>query len=281
MCKAIQAAREPDYEGKKQRGQFAPRDESRSTFHVPGQQTDGRSGRASVAARPFQVRGRFITAIALRLETESLDEGFYALLDEQLRSAPQLLLDAPLLLDLGKVPDLTDASQLRGLLEELRARKLHVFGVENASDAQRPLAKELGLIPVLVGRDAPVEKTGGDRRRKIEKLLPPENILLTEPVRSGQVVVAERGDLTVIGSVSSGAELVASGNIHVYGTLRGRAFAGVYGDETARIFCQRQAAELLAIAGIYRTSESIGDDMRDQCLQVFLKDDGLKLEAVT
>lgn len=258
---------------------------------MPTHQTDGRSGRASVAARPFQVRGRFITAIALRLETESLDEGFYALLDEQLRSAPQLLLDAPMLLDLGKVPGLTDAAMLRPLLADLRARNLHVFGVENASDPQRRLAKELGLIPVLIGRDAPVAKTpeeksagerpSEDRRRRIDKLLPPDNLLVTEPVRSGQVVVAERGDLTVIGSVSSGAELVASGNIHVYGTLRGRAFAGVYGDETARIFCQRQEAELLAIAGIYRTSESIGDDLRDRCLQVFLKEDGLKLEAVT
>ncbi|WP_010137798.1 septum site-determining protein MinC [Oceanicola sp. S124] len=248
---------------------------------MPTHQTDGRSRGASVAARPFQVRGRFITAIALRLETESLDEDFYALLDEQLRSAPQLLLDAPLLLDLGKVPDLVDARQVRVLLEELRSRNLHVFGVENASDPQRRLAEGLGLIPVLIGRDAPVEKAGQDRRRKIDKLLPPDNMLVTEPVRSGQVVVAERGDLTVIGSVSSGAELVASGNIHVYGTLRGRAFAGVYGDETARIFCQRQEAELLAIAGIYRTSESIGDEMRDRCLQVFLKDDGLKLEAVT
>ncbi|MCA1334419.1 septum site-determining protein MinC [Pseudooceanicola marinus] len=248
---------------------------------MPTHQTNGRSGRASVAARPFQLRGRFITAVGLRLEAESLDEAFYAVLDEQLRSAPQLLLDAPMLLDLAKVPGLTDTHQVRALVEALRARNLQVFGVENATDPQRRMAEELGLIPVLIGRDAPVEKVGADRRRKADKLLPPDNVVMTRPIRSGQVIVAERGDLTVIGSVSSGAELIASGNIHVYGTLRGRAFAGAYGDETARIFCQRQEAELLAIAGIYRTSESLGDDMRDQCLQVFLKDDGLKLEAVT
>ena len=85
----------------------------------------------------------------------------------------------------------------------------------------------------------------------------------------------------MIGSVSSGAELVASGNIHVYGTLRGRAIAGMHGDESTRIFCLKQQAELLAIAGLYRTSENIGDDMRHQPLQVVLKDDRLILEPLT
>ena len=140
---------------------------------MPTHQTNGRSGRASVAARPFQLRGRFITAVGLRLEAESLDEAFYSMLDEQLRSAPQLLLDAPMLLDLSKVPGLTDTQQVRALVDALRARNLQVFGVENATDQQRRMAEELGLIPVLIGRDAPVEKVGNDRRRKADKLLPP------------------------------------------------------------------------------------------------------------
>ncbi len=240
---------------------------------------NGRGGRASVAVQPFQIRGRFITAIALRVDSEAIDAAFYDALDEQLRRAPQLLLDAPLILDLGMVPGLTDIDGLRALVEQLRRRDLQVFGVQNASDPQCAAAEGLGLIPITIGREIPVEKAGTGRR-KIDKLLPPDNKLITEPVRSGQVIFAERGDLTVIGSVSSGAELIASGNIHVYGTLRGRAIAGAHGDESARIFCRRQEAELLAIAGVYRTSESIGDTLRGQSLQVFLKDNGLHLEAL-
>ncbi|MDK3016574.1 septum site-determining protein MinC [Pseudodonghicola flavimaris] len=243
---------------------------------------NGRSGRATVTAQPFQIRGRFITAIALRLESAKLDAAFYEALDEHLHRAPQLLLNAPLLLDLGLVPGLTDKEVLRALVAELRKRNLQVFGVQNvSSDPQREATEALGLIPVAIGRETSVEKAGKSGRSKIDRLLPPDNKLITKPVRSGQVIFAERGDLTVIGSVSSGAELVASGNIHVYGTLRGRAFAGVHGNESARIFCLRQEAELLAIAGIYRTSESIGDTLRNHSLQVFLKDEGLYLEALT
>ncbi|GHG94137.1 septum site-determining protein MinC [Pseudodonghicola xiamenensis] len=242
---------------------------------------NGRGGRASVSAQPFQIRGRFITAIAIRLGNEDFDAAFYEALDEQLRQAPQLLLDAPLILDLGMVPGLTETAALRGLVDQLRGRDLQVFGVQNVSDPQAEVAAELGLIPVTIGRDIPAEKAGNGGRRKIDKLLPPDNKLITTPVRSGQVIFAERGDLTVVGSVSSGAELIASGNIHVYGTLRGRAIAGAHGNESARIFCLRQEAELLAIAGVYRTSESIGDTLRGQSLQVFLKDEGLHLEALT
>ena len=98
-------------------------------------------------------------------------------------------------------------------------------------------------------------------------------------MRSGQTVYAERGDLTIVGPVSSGAEIVASGSIHVYGPLRGRAIAGAHGDETARIFCQSLDAELLAIAGLYRTSESIQDELRQRSVQVVLNNDRLDVEA--
>lgn len=81
--------------------------------------------------------------------------------------------------------------------------------------------------------------------------------------------------------VSSGAELIARGNIHVYGTLRGRALAGVHGDESARIFCQRLEAELVAIAGLYKTSEDIDEAVARRSVQVILRDDALSIEPLT
>ena len=77
-------------------------------------------------------------------------------------------------------------------------------------------------------------------------------------MRSGQTVTYDKGDVIVVGSVSSGAEIFAGGSIHVYGTLRGRAIAGMTGDGRARIFCRRFEAELLAIEGIYRIARRHG-----------------------
>ena len=86
--------------------------------------------------------------------------------------------------------------------------------------------------------------------------------MIEDPVRSGQSVVFMEGDVTVVGSVGSGGEIVAGGSIHVYGALRGRALAGATGNGRARIFCHRVEAELLAIDSYYRTADEIGDSLR-------------------
>ena len=96
-----------------------------------------------------------------------------------------------------------------------------------------------------------------ERAKKPEAKPKPSSLLLDTQVRSGQSIVFPDGDITIVGSVSSGAEIVAGGSIHVYGTLRGRAMAGINGNLTARIYCQKIEAELLAIDGYYRTAEEI------------------------
>jgi septum site-determining protein MinC len=98
---------------------------------------------------------------------------------------------------------------------------------------------------------------------------------LENPVRSGQSVIFPHGDITVLGSVASGAEIIAGGSIHVYGTLRGRAFAGSHGNERARIFCSKVEAELLAISGFYRTADDIEARLRSQPIQAWLKGDAM------
>ncbi len=101
----------------------------------------------------------------------------------------------------------------------------------------------------------------------------PASLLLDSPVRSGQSVVFRAGDVTVLGSVASGAEIVAGGSIHVYSTLRGRALAGSAGNPRARIFCRKLEAELLAIDGIYRTAEDMEPTLRSRPIQAWLQDD--------
>ena len=102
--------------------------------------------------------------------------------------------------------------------------------------------------------------------------------LVNLPVRSGQQVVSKGGDLVITAAVSHGAELLADGNIHVYGALRGRALAGIDGNKQARIFCQSLDAELLSIAGYYRLRDAIEPSSKP--CQIFLKDDHIQIEQL-
>ncbi len=108
----------------------------------------------------------------------------------------------------------------------------------------------------------------------------PPCMVIEQPVRSGQSVVFAKGDLTVIGSVASGAELIAGGSIHVYGTLRGRAIAGLAAHGQARIFCSRMEAELLAIDGIYKSADDMDPTLRGRAVQAWLTGDALLMAAL-
>jgi septum site-determining protein MinC len=119
-----------------------------------------------------------------------------------------------------------------------------------------------------------------DEPKKIEAKPKPTSLLLENPVRSGQSVVFTEGDVTVLGSVGSGAEIVAGGSIHIYGTLRGRAMAGVNGNSAARIYCQKIEAELLAIDGYYQTAEEIDASLRSRPAQAWLESDIMKITAL-
>ena len=237
------------------------------------------AGPATVAA--FQVRGRFLTALALRIDTESADGPFYAQLDDQLNRSPQLFLGAPIVLDFVNAPGFGAPDRIRDLVDNLRQRDLRVFGVQNAAGFDASVLQTLGLIALPSGREAPIARdTEPAPVAAADAPRPVENKVIRTSIRSGQTVVAEHGDLTVIGSVASGAELVAAGNIHVYGPLRGRAMAGCHGDETAHIFCQSLNAELVAIAGIYQTSEALADAFRNRCTHVYLEDEKLRMEVI-
>jgi septum site-determining protein MinC len=105
----------------------------------------------------------------------------------------------------------------------------------------------------------------------------PGSLLVARPVRSGQSVVFEKGDVTIIGSVASGAEVIAGGSIHIYGRLRGRAIAGLITHAKARIFCHRMEAELLAIDGIYQIADNMDQGLRGRAVQAWLQDDALMM----
>ena len=238
---------------------------------------------------PLQVRGRSFTAVVLRL-TGAADQAFYHALDALMRQAPHFFVNAPLVLDLEQAEGLQAKGDFVKLVRQLRARKLSPVGIQNGDPDQGVAAFGAGLTTLQGGREASLERArpvaveaGAAGAEVVESKLiepGPATLILTDPVRSGQRIFAERGDLIVLASVSSGAELMAQGNIHVYGPLRGRALAGVNGDKTARVFCQSLEAELVAIAGLYRTSEDLSPALRQQRVQAFLRDETLCVEPL-
>lgn len=245
--------------------------------------------RRVASVKPLQVRGRFFTAIALHL-TGRADQAFFDALDEKLLQTPLFFENAPLVLDLEESQGLDNARDLGDLAQALRDRRLSVFGVQNGNAGQAEAAITAGLVvlPPGGGRNVPLERVSRDHSPRDPKQALaaaaaeplPTTRLITQPVRSGQTIFADRGDLIIIGPVSSGAEIIAAGNIHVYGRLRGRALAGVNGDTTARIFCNALDAELLAIAGLYTTSEALAADTPRQFVQVFLDEEKLRVESL-
>lgn len=249
---------------------------------MPSSNAQASAGDAPPVAKPLLVRGRFLTAVALPVGGRP-DDAYLAALDELLRQSPGFFSDAPLILDLAQAEGLDEAPAFAQLLRDLRARGLTPFAVQNASDAQKAEAVRAGLASLAGGRETALPRKAAPVAAVPEpepEDLAPATLLITEPVRSGQRIYSERGDVIVVGSVSSGAEIIAHGNVHIYGRLRGRALAGVHGDRTARIFCNSLEAELIAIAGLYKTREEMGDAFVQRPIHAFLEDDALRIVAL-
>ena len=172
--------------------------------------------------------------------------------------------------DLSEV-DLSGAA-IAHLVGSLVQRNIRVLGIEGvAADRLEP-----NMPPLLTGgRSCVITRTEPLEKREDKPKV--NSLLLDTPVRSGQSIIFTEGDVTVLGSVGSGAEIVAGGSIHVYGTLRGRAMAGVNGNSTARIYCQKIEAELLAIDGYYQTAEEIDASLRNRPAQAWLQGEIMRI----
>jgi septum site-determining protein MinC len=226
----------------------------------------------------MRFRGRSYMAFVLTPEPPIAD--WLSELDDWIRSSTGYFVGRPVVLDLSSVK--LSGGGITHLVSELSARDIRVMGLE-ASDAA-DLAP--GLPPVLKGgRAVSNVEAIGTRDKPQAAPVPAErpqelpSLMLDSPVRSGQSVFFPHGDVTVLGSISSGAEVVAGGSIHVYGALRGRALAGSGGNGRARIFCSRIEAELLAIDGYYRTADDVEASLRGKRAQAWLDGDQLMIAA--
>jgi septum site-determining protein MinC len=229
-------------------------------------------------ARSIRIKGRSFLAVVLTPDLP-FDDWLLRLDDLAARSAG-FFLGRPVVLD---VTDLKiGRKELQEFIAKLSARNVRIMGIEGA----RPSQLDAGMPPAMTGGRpaADVDVTEAPPMQPAPASsapVPPmpkvavSSIVLNEPVRSGQSIIFPEGDVTIIGSVASGAEVIAGGSVHVYGALRGRALAGSVGNAGARIFCRKLEAELLAIDGIYKTADDLPKDLRGQAVQLWLENDAI------
>lgn len=224
--------------------------------------------------RPCQLKGSLFTLTVLHIYTDDLQK-IQRELSATVERAPQFFQQAPVVIDAHLLSSL--AIDFVALVTLLKQLGLSPVGVRGLNDVLMPRAMEanLALLPNAPStlRDEPQPAISTTAS------LPNKNLIIHQPIRSGQQVYAKEGDLIVIGAVSHGAELLALGNIHVYGTLRGRALAGIHGDKQARIFCQTLEAEMLSIAGLYQLSDDFVSHQHQHHIQVYSENERLVVDS--
>lgn len=234
----------------------------------------------SPAANAFEIKSASLDLLALILRTDNLDELEQAL-ETRFGKAGTIPPEA-FVLDVEAVAN-PEQLNYAGLLPILARHGIRTVALRYADNSLATLAGSLGLsytstmtaarsmttaplpAPVSVAEPAPVPAPSA---------VP--TMIIDRPVRAGQQIYAKGGDLIVLAMVSAGAEVIADGNIHVYAPLRGRALAGARGNQQARIFTYSMAAELVSIAGVYRTIEqALPDSIKGKPTQIYLENERL------
>jgi septum site-determining protein MinC len=221
-----------------------------------------------------RLRGRSYVAFVFAPTVPIVD--WLSEIDQTLVRSPGFFVGKPVVLDLSAV-DISRPA-ISHLLLSLEKRNIRVLGIEGVA----PTSLAANMPPLLSGGRScavalPSQQQAEAKGETKSDPAAPTSLLLDTPVRSGQSIIFPEGDVTVVGSVSSGAEIVAGGSIHIYGTLRGRAMAGINGNSAARIYCQKIEAELLAIDGFYRTAEEFDAALRNRPAQAWLEGDIMRV----
>lgn len=213
-------------------------------------------------------------------------------LERRVRTAPQLFSRAAVILDLSHLLDLPDDGIVDAMLEAVRSAGMLPVGLAYGTSETEALSRRMGIPLVAKFRAAYEPADGGSVAppappAPAPAAAPREAVVVQESapglgaqshegtVRSGQQIYARDRDLIVRGTVANAAEVIADGNIHIYGSLRGRAMAGAQGDTKARIYISDFRGELVAIAGHYRVFEQIPKDLEGQSVQCWLEGEKL------
>jgi len=237
----------------------------------------------------FQLKGSAITLVVLAI-TRYNAKGLKSQLKEKIDQAPQFFENSPILINLDKLENPEELKKPETLLQDCRDLGLQPLAFSGVPETLKKLINSTGLPLLATPNERALKIPKGEPAEvKIERVVETvveekwmarQSKLITRPIRSGQQIYAEGADLIVLAQVSEGAEVLADGNIHIYGTLRGRALAGVKGDEAARIFCHQLEAELVSIAGNFMLQDSLPKTLHKKPAQISLQGDKVVVESL-
>lgn len=223
---------------------------------------------------PFELKTCAVPIPVLKLYESDIDH-IAERLGQTTGETPGLFHHAPIVIDLTSLEASDEAVDFPLLVRVMRDSGMQPIGVQGGSGAQQQSAESTGLV--VLGKNSAGERKRWDKAEKAQakSAINRETKFVNQPVRSGQRIYAPGADLVITAQVSSGAEVIADGNIHVYGALRGRAMAGIKGDTRSRIFCLDFSAELVSIAGHYKVTEDVFRLHRGKPVQIYLQIDRL------
>jgi septum site-determining protein MinC len=237
---------------------------------------------------PFRLRGANFNLLVLRL-LDPRPEAVVPAIGDQFRRAPGFLRFAPVVLGLGDLAVPADQVDFPGLIEGLRGLEIVPIGTTGGTPEMRNAAMAYGLPPIRSaggkeGEDTPPAPAAAAAAPP-EPPPPPAGMarptmIVEQPVRAGQRIWAQGGDLIVTSTVNAGGEVIADGNIHVYGALRGRAIAGGGNNPEARIFALNFDPELISIAGYYAVREGLAGAPIGKAVQVRLTGERMRFDPL-
>lgn len=240
---------------------------------------------------PFRLRGANFNLLVLRL-LDHRPEAVVPALGDQFRRAPGFLRFAPIVIGLDDIPARPEEVDFGALVEGLRAIEIVPIGTTGGTPEMRTAAMGAGLPPLraIGGKesDVPLPEPSASPP-PVAAAPPPEPqpqgvakpaMVVDQPVRAGTRIWAQGTDLIIVGTVNRGAEVIADGNIHVYGRLLGRAIAGGQAHTEARVFALHFDPELVSIAGYYAVREGLGDAPIGRAVQVQLVGEHMRFDPL-
>ncbi|MCA6221044.1 septum site-determining protein MinC [Photorhabdus antumapuensis] len=222
---------------------------------------------------PIELKGSNFTLSVIHLHNDQ-PEIILQALQEKVEQAPDFLKNAPVVINISALP--ADAD-LKALHHAIDSAGFRIVGMSGCRDEQQRRAVIKASLPLL--SEGKKQKTSAKEDKPAEPAIKKTRVI-NLPVRSGQRIYAQGSDLIVTSNVSAGAELIADGNIHIYGMMRGRALAGASGDQECLVFCTHLNAELVSIAGQYWLGDKIPTELAGKAAKLSLVNNELTIEPL-
>ncbi|WP_323837151.1 septum site-determining protein MinC [Photorhabdus africana] len=222
---------------------------------------------------PIELKGSNFTLSVVHLHNDQ-PEIILQALQEKVEQAPDFLKNAPVVINISALPANAD---LKALHHAIGSAGFRIVGMSGCRDEQQRRAVIKASLPLL--SEGKKQKTSAKEDKPAEPAIKKTRVI-NLPVRSGQRIYAQSSDLIVTSNVSAGAELIADGNIHIYGMMRGRALAGASGDQECLVFCTHLNAELISIAGQYWLGDKIPTELAGKAAKLSLVNNELTIEPL-